>query len=116
MCPPGIVRCRRYNTTVRAVRFNSGVKCVDYCEPSPAILKQNVEKAGLTLDRSISFGQDYARTLNNWHKRFLSVWEELQQMGFDDQFKKLWEFYLAYCEAGFRAETTDVCQVSLVRA
>ncbi len=83
--------------------------------PSPSVFKKHVEDAGLTLTNTISFGQDYARTLNSWHKRFLAVWNDLQLMGFDDQFKKLWEFYLAYCEAGFRAETTDVKQVTLAK-
>ncbi len=84
--------------------------------PSPSVLKGNIEKAGMKLTQTITFGQDYAKTLHSWHDRFLEVWDELQPLGFDDQFKKLWEFYLAYCEAGFRAETTDVCQVTLERS
>ncbi|MDX1540648.1 MAG: class I SAM-dependent methyltransferase, partial [Geminicoccaceae bacterium] len=62
-----------------------------------------------------AFGLDYARTLNDWNRRFQAAWHEIRQMGFDDRFKRLWDFYLAYCEAGFRVGFTDVVQVGLVR-
>ena len=84
--------------------------------PSPSILQTQVEKAGLALQETKSFGADYARTLNEWHKRFLAAWDEIQVMGFDDRFRKLWRFYLAYCEAGFRAGTTNVCQITAGRS
>ena len=84
--------------------------------PSPEILNAQVEKAGMKITDKLSFGQDYATTLNNWHERFLHVWDDLTPLGFDSRFKKLWRFYLAYCEAGFKAETTDVCQVTLAKA
>ncbi|MEE2691749.1 MAG: cyclopropane-fatty-acyl-phospholipid synthase family protein [Pseudomonadota bacterium] len=84
--------------------------------PSPSVLKDQVERAGLVWRAASSFGADYARTLNEWHRRFLAAWEDIRPMGFDDRFKKLWRFYLGYCEAGFRAQTTDVCQVSAARA
>ena len=105
--------------------FDNYVRSTDFIQryvfpggmlPSPSVFKRHVEDAGLTLASSLSFGQDYARTLSSWHKSFLDSWQDLQPMGFDQQFKKLWEFYLAYCEAGFRAETTDVKQVTLVKA
>ena len=84
--------------------------------PSPSILEKQISKAGLKLNETISFGADYAKTLSNWHKTFLQVWDDLVPLGFDDRFKTLWQFYLAYCEAGFRAKTTDVCQVSISKA
>lgn len=66
--------------------------------------------------RSInSFGQDYALTLHEWRRRFLSAWDEISPLGFDERFKKLWRFYLAYCEAGFKAGTTNVSQVAAQR-
>ncbi len=83
--------------------------------PSPSALKSHMEKAGLTLQNVTEFGLDYARTLNEWHKRFLTAWDDIRPMGFDDRFKKLWRFYLAYCEAGFKAETTNVCQLAAGR-
>ncbi|MFN0022674.1 MAG: class I SAM-dependent methyltransferase [Parvularculaceae bacterium] len=84
--------------------------------PSPTVLKREIEGAGLHWAGASAFGDDYARTLSEWHRRFLAAWGDILHMGFDDRFKKLWRFYLSYCEAGFRARTTDVMQVSLVRA
>ena len=84
--------------------------------PSPSILKDHLEKAGLSLQSVSEFGPDYARTLNNWHRDFLSAWGEIKSLGFDDRFKKLWRFYLAYCEAGFKAGNTNVCQLTAGRS
>lgn len=84
--------------------------------PSPSILKREIARAGLSWEGAAAFGLDYARTLSEWHKRFLASWNDIIAMGFDERFKKLWRFYLSYCEAGFRARTTDVMQVSLVKA
>jgi cyclopropane-fatty-acyl-phospholipid synthase len=84
--------------------------------PSPTILKREIERAGLGWRGASAFGQDYARTLAEWHQRFLASWNDIIAMGFDDRFKKLWRFYLSYCEAGFRARTTDVMQVTLARS
>jgi len=83
--------------------------------PSPSVLQKEVARAGLAWNGAAAFGQDYARTLAEWRQRFLYSWNDIIAMGFDERFKKLWRFYLSYCEAGFRAKTTDVMQVSLVR-
>jgi len=79
------------------------------------LLRKHVEDAGLIWRDAQAFGQDYARTLSEWTQRFLASWDAIAPLGFDDRFKKLWRFYLAYCEAGFRAESTDVVQVSVAR-
>ena len=63
---------------------------------------------GLTLASTQSFGEGYARTLAEWRRRFLASWPSIQAMGFDERFRRLWEYYLCYCEAGFRAGTIDV--------
>ena len=68
-------------------------------------------QAGLTMASDIGFGPDYARTLAEWRLRFWSAWERIVPLGFDERFKKLWEFYFFYCEAGFRARNIDVRQV-----
>lgn len=73
-------------------------------------------KVNLSLVRDFGFGLDYARTLAEWRERFWSVWERVRPMGFDDRFKRLWEFYLFYCEAGFRARNIDVRQVVFSRS
>jgi cyclopropane-fatty-acyl-phospholipid synthase len=83
--------------------------------PSMTVLAQQCERAGLAIDRSEFFGQHYARTLAEWNRRFQATWHELEPMGFDRRFKRMWEFYLAYCEAGFRTGSIDVVQTALVR-
>jgi cyclopropane-fatty-acyl-phospholipid synthase len=66
--------------------------------------------------RSIEdFGFDYARTLRDWRARFLGAFEELQKRGYDERFRRLWEFYLAYCEGGFRERALSVVQVMATR-
>ena len=74
------------------------------------------KKVDLSLVKDFGFGLDYARTLAEWRERFWSVWHKLRPMGFDDRFKRLWEFYLFYCEAGFRARNIDVRQVVFSRS
>lgn len=84
--------------------------------PSPDALRREVARAGLLWQDAAAFGQDYAMTLAEWRRRFLAAWDEIVAMGFDEKFKKLWQFYLSYCEAGFKAATTDVMQIRLARA
>ena len=62
----------------------------------------------IIFDKSI--GQDYAKTLQIWRENFFSKWNNLESLGFKKDFKRLWEFYLTYCEEGFRAETINVHQ------
>ena len=83
--------------------------------PSMTALRQQFDRAGLALDRAEFYGQHYAATLAEWNRRFQSAWPDLATMGFDRRFKRMWEFYLAYCEAGFRAGSIDVVQAALVR-
>jgi cyclopropane-fatty-acyl-phospholipid synthase len=83
--------------------------------PSPSALERETKRAGLILERQEFFGAHYARTLALWNQRFQTAWGEIAPLGFDARFKRMWEFYLAYCEAGFRARTIDVAQVALVR-
>ncbi len=66
---------------------------------------------GLTMVADMGFGLDYARTLAEWRERFWAVWDKVEALGFDRRFKRLWEFYFFYCEAGFRARNIDVRQV-----
>ena len=79
--------------------------------PTPAMLRSLGADHDLTFARERIFPQDYARTLAEWRTRFWGSWEKIVPLGFDERFKKLWEFYLHYCEAGFRAEYIDVRQV-----
>ena len=78
---------------------------------TPTILGALASDHGLAFLKERVFPQDYARTLAEWRERFRASWEKILPMGFDERFKKLWEFYLHYCEAGFRAEYIDVRQI-----
>ncbi len=80
--------------------------------PSPTHLRDHGSAAGLTFDRNIDFGIDYAETLAVWRSRFLEAWPKISTMGFDDRFRRMWHYYLSYCEAGFRSRNIDVTQVS----
>jgi len=79
--------------------------------PSPEILKSLGERFGVPVIRERIFGQDYAKTLATWRNNFRSAWPNLIPLGFDDRFRRLWEYYLAYCEAGFLSGNIDVRQV-----
>jgi len=83
--------------------------------PSEAVLQPIVERAGLAWSGIDRFGHSYADTLKRWDERFMSAWDQIQRMGFDERFRRLWRFYLAYCEAGFRADRINVVQLSLTR-
>ncbi len=72
-------------------------------------------QVGLATASDIGFGHDYARTLAEWRHRFWAAWERIVPLGFDERFRKLWEFYFYYCEAGFRARNIDVRQVVYTR-
>ena len=76
-------------------------------------LRQEAARAGLKVDIVRRFGPDYARTLAEWARTFEMNWDELRRQGFDEPFRRLWRFYLAYCEAGFRTGRTNVIQVVL---
>ena len=81
--------------------------------PSEARLRQETSQAGLSWQGVSRFGQDYARTLSEWATRFQAAWKDIAPLGFDDRFRRLWLYYLGYCEAGFRTQRTDVIQLSL---
>ncbi|MCB1386025.1 MAG: class I SAM-dependent methyltransferase [Nitratireductor sp.] len=79
--------------------------------PSPSILSQLGADQELREEAPRIFPQDYARTLAEWRENFRDAWERIRDLGFDDRFRRVWEFYLHYCEAGFRSENIDVRQV-----
>lgn len=84
--------------------------------PSPGRLADIGKSLGLNVAEQTIFGQDYARTLAEWRIRFRHAWPQIRPLGFDDRFKRLWEFYLHYCEAGFRSGNIDVRQIVYVKA
>ena len=103
--------------TIAEERFQSYRSEVDFIQryifpggmlPTKTLMKEQGAKAGLALDGVFTFGQSYARTLADWNRRFQSEWPGIEKMGFPITFKRLWEYYLCYCEAGFRSGATDV--------
>ena len=84
--------------------------------PSEERLRVATDRAGLSWGPISRFGVCYADTLAEWARRFEAAWDEITHLGFDERFRKLWRFYLSYCEAGFRTARTDVVQLSLIKA
>lgn len=84
--------------------------------PSMAKFKSRAEKAGLKIEDVFYFGQDYARTLQEWLTRFDAQESAIRALGFDDQFIRIWRFYLAGCIAGFKSEQLNVAQIKLAHA
>ncbi len=83
--------------------------------PSPSVFTRQAEKAGLKVQQNFRFGLDYAITLARWRDSVTEHSDALRALGFDTRFQRLWHFYLAYCEAGFRAGSIDVHQFHLVK-
>jgi cyclopropane-fatty-acyl-phospholipid synthase len=81
--------------------------------PSPEAFEGGARHAGLAVDERFAFGQDYARTLAEWRETFVANLPRITAQGFDTRFARTWEFYLAYCEAGFAQRSTDVVQFTL---
>ncbi|MDR6663680.1 class I SAM-dependent methyltransferase [Tardiphaga sp. 866_E4_N2_1] len=84
--------------------------------PSPEILKSLGARYGVPVIKERIFGLDYAKTLATWRDSFRAAWPSLTPLGFDDRFRRLWEYYLAYCEAGFLSGNIDVRQVVFAKA
>ncbi|MFN7055500.1 class I SAM-dependent methyltransferase [Hyphomonas sp.] len=82
---------------------------------SEEVLKEQAAEAGLRHDGVAYFGQDYARTCREWARAFNGRWDEICALGFDEPFRRLWNFYLSYCEAGFSDGRINVGQFQLTR-
>jgi len=76
--------------------------------PTKAAVREAARAAGLTPAGEESFGLSYARTLREWRERFLASKSDVSALGLDDRFQRMWEYYLAYCEAGFLGGSVDV--------
>lgn len=83
--------------------------------PAPSVLRAEVEKAGLRVRGSIEFGESYSLTLRRWHETFSDRWAEVKHLGFDDRFKRMWDFYLASCAGAFQGGNCDVTQITVTR-
>jgi cyclopropane-fatty-acyl-phospholipid synthase len=76
--------------------------------PSPRVIREQATAAGLKITAHQTFSLDYARTLAEWLRRFEMAWPDIAVMGFPARFRRLWHYYLCYCEAGFRSGVLDV--------
>ena len=81
--------------------------------PSLGFMKSLIKKNNLNLLKVNSYPDDYAKTLATWRENFLKVWSNIAPLGFDETFKRMWEFYLSYCEAGFKSKNIDLIQFSM---
>lgn len=84
--------------------------------PTQSAIERHASAAGLALDRVELFGPCYARTLRDWRARFDAAWDQIGRLGFDERFRRRWEYYLAYCEAGFEEGVIDVGAYRLRKA
>ncbi len=105
-------RWEAYRTTIDFIQkyiFPGGML------PAPKVLRAEVEKSGLTVLRSVEFGDSYSQTLRRWHETFNDRWDEVRALGFDDRFRRMWNFYLVSCASAFDSGNCDVTQITVTR-
>ncbi len=83
--------------------------------PCPSALRREVDRAGLRVKGSIEFGESYSQTLRRWHETFNARWDEVARLGFDDRFRRMWNFYLTSCASTFSSGNCDVTQITVTR-
>jgi cyclopropane-fatty-acyl-phospholipid synthase len=110
--------------TVQDARWQVYKRGVDFIQkyifpggmlPCPSVLHQQVEAAGLQFTGSHEFGESYSQTLRRWHETFNERWDDVAAQGFDERFRRMWNFYLTSCAASFHSGNTDVTQISVTR-
>jgi cyclopropane-fatty-acyl-phospholipid synthase len=111
--------------TIRDDLFDRYVRSTDFIQqyifpggllPSPSAFRAAARAAGLDVVAELDFGPDYAETLRRWRASFLGAEGPVRQLGFDTRFLRIWDFYLAYCEAAFDTGNTSVMQFTLQHA
>ena len=88
-----------------------GAPKIDY--KNIKLLRKYVSENGLTIKSYDSYADHYSSTLSLWRNEFNKKWDLIKNQGFDSTFKRMWEFYLSYCEAGFKSKNIDLIQFSL---
>lgn len=104
---------RRWKVYKRGVDFIQKYIFPGGMLPSPSALRQQIEKAGLGVEKSVEFGKSYDITLRRWHETFNEKWDQIAAMGFDERFKRMWNFYLTSCAATFDSGNCDVTQITV---
>jgi cyclopropane-fatty-acyl-phospholipid synthase len=106
---------RRWKVYKRGVDFIQKYIFPGGMLPSPSVLRDQIKRAGLGIERSIEFGHSYSVTLRRWHDTFNEKWDQVSAMGFDDRFRRMWNFYLTSCAATFESSNCDVTQITVRR-
>ncbi|NIY78588.1 class I SAM-dependent methyltransferase [Celeribacter sp. HF31] len=108
--------------TLQDKRFETYRKGVDFIQkyifpggmlPSPTVLREEIGKAGLETVKSREFGESYSITLRRWYETFNAKWDQIEAMGFDERFRRMWNFYLTSCAATFDGGNCDVTQITI---
>jgi cyclopropane-fatty-acyl-phospholipid synthase len=106
---------RRWDVYKRGVDFIQKFIFPGGMLPAPKVLRAEVEKAGLAVARSVEFGPSYSQTLRRWHQTFNDRWDEIALQGFDDRFRRMWNFYLTSCASTFESRNCDVTQITVTK-
>ncbi|WP_223422043.1 SAM-dependent methyltransferase [Tateyamaria pelophila] len=106
---------RRWSVYERGVDFIQKYIFPGGMLPCPSVLRAQVVKAGLAVEKSIEFGQSYNISLRRWHETFNEKWDQIAELGFDDRFRRMWNFYLTSCAATFESANCDVTQITIKR-
>ncbi|MEO3414113.1 cyclopropane-fatty-acyl-phospholipid synthase family protein [Roseovarius sp. CAU 1744] len=110
--------------TIQERRWEAYRKGVDFIQkyifpggmlPSPAALDTEIGRAGLRVANCHAFGQSYSQTLRRWHESFNAKWDQIAGLGFDDRFRRMWNFYLTSCAGAFQSGNCDVVQITVAR-
>ena len=110
-----VIRDDLFERYIRSTDFIQQYIFPGGCLPSPTEFRREAQAAGLQVVDELAFGVDYAETCRRWRADFMTRKDEVVSLGFDERFIRIWEFYLAYCEAGFDAGDIDVVQYTLAR-
>ncbi len=111
--------------TIEESRYHGYRKSADFIQryvfpggmlPSPSVFRSHAEGSGLAVHDTHFFGLSYAKTLAEWQDRFTEAWPLIERHGFDQTFRRIWDYYLAYCRAGFQTGGIDVGHFLLKRA
>lgn len=110
-----LVQDKRWHVYKRGVDFIQKYIFPGGMLPAPTILRDTIRKSGLEVTQSVEFGQSYSDTLRRWHVSFNEKWDQVAALGFDDRFRRMWNFYLASCAGAFRGGICDVTQITVTR-
>ena len=110
-----VIKDELFDRYIRSTDFIQQYIFPGGCLPCPSEFRREATAAGLKVVDELAFGGDYAETCRRWRAEFMARKDDVLAQGFDERFIRIWEFYLAYCEAGFDAGDIDVVQYTLAR-